>query len=632
MKKPSNGNCRTFNENVMKRIHSFMAAAFTMIAAASCVQELGNDGQLQEGAVVYKAVAEGADTKAVLGTNEAGRPQSMWEDGDVIHIHIENSTSYRFSTSLSEPSAVADFVYQGTDEFQIQAGQAVIATYPDPDWADLYYRYALVWIPSTQQSNPEKESYDKKAVPVVAYSTDKTLHFKNAASLLKCQVNQASATRIRFYGLNDEVVAGRALAAMKENGEMDYVGIPEDEWNEHSVELSDASGGALRSSWNYYISIIPNTFASGFGIELLNAEGEVVFTKKYNKSITINRNTILDLGTLGEGSDQTYSDKLYVVGTYNGWRHEYSTYLYDYSGDNATYEGVVDFNSFGLWTGIENNEFKLTGGDWGIDEHSQSEGDHYGTEPDVLSLVEGAGANINAYQEKRFYHFTFDRASNTLKKNYAFNSVGVIGSFNGWSQDVDMNYNPETQKFWVDIEFAEDSELRFRLDDSWDVSFGADDSVTRAGNENIPVSTGQYRVYLNLNNSAEVNYEFNKEAYGTEENAGGVTPWEEPDPVVGWALIGEFNNWNGDELMTEIESGLWAITGFALEASQQWKIRKDGNWNINRGAGGSLEPYYISVGEPIIAVANGKNIAVETSGVYDIYYNANDETLTVLKH
>ena len=289
-----------------------MAAAFTMIAAASCVQELGNDGQLQEGAVVYKAVAEGADTKAVLGTNEAGRTQSMWENGDVIHIHIENSTSYRFSTSLSEPSAVADFVYQGTDEFQIQAGQAVIATYPDPDWADLYYRYALVWIPSTQQSNPEKESYDKKAVPVVAYSTDKTLHFKNAAALLKCQVNQASATRIRFYGLNDEVVAGRALAAMKENGEMDYVGIPEDEWNEHSVELSDASGGALRSSWNYYISIIPNTFASGFGIELLNAEGEVVFTKQYDKSITIERNTILDLGTLGGSSDIEPSDGDYI--------------------------------------------------------------------------------------------------------------------------------------------------------------------------------------------------------------------------------------------------------------------------------------------------------------------------------
>ena len=614
----------------MKRIYSLIAVALTLLTAVSCVHEIVKEDQLHDAAVVYKAIADGADTRAVLGTNEAGRPQSMWEDGDKIYIQTGNWNYYTFTTSLSEPSPVADFTYTGTDDFEIPAGNAVIATHPYINLINLEERYVSFDIPVSQKAGQDVESYDQAAVTVVAYSKNRTLNFKNTSALLKCKVGLSDVAKIRFYGLNDEAVAGSAIAVMKENGEIDNIGVLGGK--EYSVELSDASGGALRSSWNYYISIIPNTFASGFGIELLNAEGEVVFTKKYNKSITINRNTILDLGTLGEGSDQTYSDKLYVVGTYNGWRHEYSTYLYDYSGDNATYEGVVDFNSFGLWTGIENNEFKLTGGDWGIDEHSQSEGDHYGTEPDVLSLVEGAGANINAYQEKRFYHFTFDRASNTLKKNYAFNSVGVIGSFNGWSQDVDMNYNPETQKFWVDIEFAEDSELRFRLDDSWDVSFGADDSVTRAGNENIPVSTGQYRVYLNLNNSAEVNYEFNKEAYGTEENAGGVTPWEEPEPVVGWALIGEFNNWNGDELMTEIESGLWTITGFALEASQQWKIRKDGNWNINRGAGGSLEPYYISVGEPIIAVADGKNIAVETSGVYDIYYNANDETLTVLKH
>lgn len=624
------GSVESLVYDFMKRIYSLIAVALTLLTAVSCVQEIVKEDQLHDAAVVYKAIADGADTRAVLGTNEAGRPQSMWENGDNIFIQTGDGKYYTFTTSLAEPSPIADFTYSGTDDFEIPTEGAVIATYPHINYVVWEERYVYFEISVSQKADQKVESYDRSAVTVAAYSKNQTLHFKNTSALLKCKVGQSDVAKIRFYGLNDEVVAGGAIAAMKENGEIDYISVFSNK--EYSVELSDASGGALRSSWNYYISIIPNTFASGFGIELLNAEGEVVFTKKYNKSITINRNTILDLGTLGEGSDQTYSDKLYVVGTYNGWRHEYSTYLYDYSGDNATYEGVVDFNSFGLWTGIENNEFKLTGGDWGIDEHSQSEGDHYGTEPDVLSLVEGAGANINAYQEKRFYHFTFDRASNTLKKNYAFNSVGVIGSFNGWSQDVDMNYNPETQKFWVDIEFAEDSELRFRLDDSWDVSFGADDSVTRAGNENIPVSTGQYRVYLNLNNSAEVNYEFNKEAYGTEENAGGVTPWEEPEPVVGWALIGEFNNWNGDELMTEIESGLWAITGFALEASQQWKIRKDGNWNINRGAGGSLEPYYISVGEPIIAVADGKNIAVETSGVYDIYYNANDETLTVLKH
>ena len=62
----------------MKRIYSFIAAALTIISAASCVQELINGPQHQEGAVVYKAIAEGTDSKAVLGTNGSGRPQSMW--------------------------------------------------------------------------------------------------------------------------------------------------------------------------------------------------------------------------------------------------------------------------------------------------------------------------------------------------------------------------------------------------------------------------------------------------------------------------------------------------------------------------------------------------------------------------
>ena len=621
------GSVESLVYDFMKRIYSLIAVALTLLTAVSCVQEIVKEDQLHDAAVVYKAIADGADTRAVLGTNEAGRPQSMWENGDKITVY-NGVRGYEFTTSAEDGSPVADFVYEGSD---FTADNGVIAIYPAGDYeTSIEGKTINVAIPYNQYA--VDGSYDRNAVPAVACSKDHSLQFKNAAALLKFKVGRSDVSAVSFTSKGGEIVSGTITCSFDSDGESCEfnIGTP---WVDGSniVFLHSPESSNFEVGKTYYMSIAPNTFEYGFVIHL-DAGETSVFSKEYDQSITINRNTILDLGTLGEGSDQTYSDKLYVVGTYNGWRHEYSTYLYDYSGDNATYEGVVDFNSFGLWTGIENNEFKLTGGDWGIDEHSQSEGDHYGTEPDVLSLVEGAGANINAYQEKRFYHFTFDRASNTLKKNYAFNSVGVIGSFNGWSQDVDMNYNPETQKFWVDIEFAEDSELRFRLDDSWDVSFGADDSVTRAGNENIPVSTGQYRVYLNLNNSAEVNYEFNKEAYGTEENAGGVTPWEEPEPVVGWALIGEFNNWNGDELMTEIESGLWAITGFALEASQQWKIRKDGNWNINRGAGGSLEPYYISVGEPIIAVADGKNIAVETSGVYDIYYNANDETLTVLKH
>ena len=286
----------------MKRIYSLMAAALTMIAAASCVQELSHDAHHQDDAIVYTAIAEGADTKAVLGTSESGRQQFLWEDGDVIYINPGGGSSYMFSTSLTEPSAVADFVYQGTDGFQIQTGQPVIATYPFGSWVQMEYRYVLLPIPSAQQIDPEVESYNKLAVPVAAYSTDNSLHFKNTTALLKCQVSQANVTKIRFYGLNEEAVAGHGLVCFKENGEIDYVGIPNGN-NEFYVELSAAPGKVFQSDRSYYLSVIPNTLESGFAVELYDSNDDLLYTKEYDRSITIKRNVILNLGTLGESSD-----------------------------------------------------------------------------------------------------------------------------------------------------------------------------------------------------------------------------------------------------------------------------------------------------------------------------------------
>ena len=286
----------------MKRIYSFIAAALTMIAAASCVQELSHDAHHQDDPIVYTAIAEGADTKAVLGTSESGRQQFLWEDGDVIYINPGGGSSYMFSTSLTEPSAVADFVYQGTDGFQIQTGQPVIATYPFGSWVQMEYRYVLLPIPSAQQIDPEVESYNKLAVPVAAYSTDNSLHFKNTTALLKCQVSQANVSKIRFYGLNEEAVAGHSLVCFKENGEIDYVGIPNGN-NEVYVELSAVPGKVFQSDRSYYLSVIPNTLESGFAVELYDSNDDLLYTKEYDRSITIKRNVILNLGTLGESSD-----------------------------------------------------------------------------------------------------------------------------------------------------------------------------------------------------------------------------------------------------------------------------------------------------------------------------------------
>ena len=618
----------------MKRIYSFIAAALTIISAASCVQELANGPQHQEGAVVYKAIAEGTDSKAVLGTNESGRPQSMWEKGDKITIH-NGERGYEFTTSSEDYSPVADFVYNG-DDFSAENG--VIAVYPAGNYdADIDARSVMVTIPSHQQA--VENSYDRNAVPAVAYSTDNSLHFYNAGGLLKFTMNQMNVTKVRFSS-NESVVTGsyypicRSALSDGPGFHFNYISdVPE--YNINYAELYAPEGDTFHKGSTYYISAIPDTY-DGFHIEFFAADGSLVFEARYNGKVHLGRASILNLGTLGKEGWDGSTDLMYVVGTYNDWRHDKNLYLFDYNGTEKFYSGVVDFNAYARWS-TEFNEFKLTGGVWGVEEYSQpEETDQYVTETNVLDLVEGTGSNINAYQQYRFYHFTLDKNNSTLTKNYAFNSIGIIGSFSAWSEDVEMNYNPDTQRFWVDVDFAEDGEMKFRTDDMWDVSFGYDDKsgyLTEQG-DNILYTAGQYRLYLNMNNLSAISYEFNAEAYGTEENAGQWDPWAEepqPEPVYGWALIGEFNGWNGDAMMTEVQPGQWEIKEFPLEADQQWKLRKDGSWDVNYGGPGDVEPYEIAVGQTFKATSYGKNMAVSTSGMYDIYFNENKETILVLE-
>ena len=618
----------------MKRIYSFIAAALTIISAASCVQELANGPQHQEGAVVYKAIAEGADSKAVLGTNESGRPQSMWEKGDKITIH-NGERGYEFTTSSEDYSPVADFVYNG-DGFSAENG--VIAVYPAGNYdADIEARSVMVTIPSHQQA--VENSYDRNAVPAVAYSTDNSLHFYNAGGLLKFTMNQVNVTKVRFSS-NESVVTGSYYAicrsALSDGPGFHYNYIPDvPEYNINYAELYAPEGDTFHKGSTYYISAIPDTY-DGFHIEFFAADGSLVFEARYNGKVHLSRASILNLGTLGKEGWDGSTDLMYVVGSYNDWRHDKNLYLFDYNGTEKFYSGVVDFNAYARWS-TEFNEFKLTGGVWGVEEYSQpEETDQYVTETNVLDLVEDGGKNINAYQQYRFYHFTLDKNNSTLTKNYAFNSIGIIGSFSVWSEDVEMNYNPDTQRFWVDVDFAEDGEMKFRTDDMWDVSFGYDDKsgyLTEQG-DNILYTAGQYRLYLNMNNLSAISYEFNAEAYGTEENAGQWDPWADepqPDPVYGWALIGEFNGWNGDAMMTEVQPGQWEIKEFPLEADQQWKLRKDGSWDVNYGGPGDVEPYEIAVGQTFKATSYGKNMAVSTSGMYDIYFNENKETILVLE-
>ena len=314
--------------------------------------------------------------------------------------------------------------------------------------------------------------------------------------------------------------------------------------------------------------------------------------------------------------------KLTIVGSYQGWKPGIGQYVFDFGGEDKAYSGMIDFCADPTFD-ISKLEFKVVGTAWGDQECSVESGAAQTEEADLLTLVNGGGDNIKAYGAKRFYHFTFtkDASAPTLKKNLSFDKIGVIGANGDWNNDIVMTFYAPTQTFYADVEFASDTEFKFRLDGAWAKDWGVTDGAVVAGGGNIPAKAGNYRVYFNLNNLDEITYELNAFMYGQDESAGEPEPEPDPEPetpaLVGWGLVGEFSGWaDGKDLMLASDGTYLVAKG--VELSGQFKFRKDGSWGTNLGATGEVEPFELTANSETELVANGKNFTI-AAGTYDIY-------------
>ena len=200
-----------------------------------------------------------------------------------------------------------------------------------------------------------------------------------------------------------------------------------------------------------------------------------------------------------------------------------------------------------------------------------------------------------------------------------------------------MTFDFATQRFYADIEIPSESGLKFReCAENWDQNWGtADNSVAFKkgvldGGENIKVPAGNYRMYLNMNNPVELVWELNSDDYGA------AAPEPEPEqPEVpaleGWGVVGEFTEWaDGKDIMMTETAGLLVAKNVTIESGKQFKIRKDGKWDENRGAEGDVEPFEVTLGAALKVVAGGKNLTVGASGAYDIYFDEAKDELYVL--
>lgn len=337
------------------------------------------------------------------------------------------------------------------------------------------------------------------------------------------------------------------------------------------------------------------------------------FEKFYSNAVTV-RMTVTT-------AERSYP-MVWVIGDYCSWNHGNAQHLFSFSGDEVNYEAIVDFGEKAA------NGFKITGvADWDDTCNWGISGD--ATEPEAeapsITLVSaGNSGNIMAYS-KRFYRLSFDRSTLTLNNLLSFNSLGIIGDATpgAWAEDTEMNFDPVKQRFWVDVELT-DGEFKFRADGDWAVNFGGGEGegILTQNGENIKGFAGKYRIYANLNNSAELTYELNTDDYGA---GGGEEPGPEPGKA-DWYVHGQtaatYPEW-GPTPMESVGSNIVAYKAAGVEVTANSEfIFRNGDETQWIGADASQtvgDNFTCVIGSVFHVSTNKVNAVITDAGTYDYW-------------
>jgi len=206
---------------------------------------------------------------------------------------------------------------------------------------------------------------------------------------------------------------------------------------------------------------------------ILDAGGDNIVVSAGTYKVMINLN------------DNTYTIEEFswgIVGSgYNDWgATPDAKFYYDYTTDTfkvgvKLIDGEIKIRKNNAW----DEDF----GDSGADGTLDAGGDN-------IAVTEG------------HYAVTIDFNSNTYTLE-AGNLYGVVGSgYNDWGATPDFTFTEVNPGIWVaEIVPLIDGEIKFRINDAWDSDFGdtGADGTLDAGGDNIAVTAGNYRIYLNIN-------------------------------------------------------------------------------------------------------------------------------------
>ncbi len=306
---------------------------------------------------------------------------------------------------------------------------------------------------------------------------------------------------------------------------------------------------------------------TGTGVFVSNLTGLILNTTYHVRAYATN-----SAGT-AYGSDisiTTLADitKLWVVGDYNGWDNS----------DNAKYI-ISTATSSGA---AEGYVYLTTGAIKFTTDHSWDNAHTFGD--NGSGGLTNTGGNIPVTVAG---YYLIKANLGTMTYSLTNTTWGIMGDYNGWSTQTNMIYNPSTLTFSLALHLTSGGAFKFRGTSDWNINYGstaADGTTLNAGGDNIPVTvTADYAITLDLSHPNLYTYSANR-----------------------WGLIGDFNGWGGDQIMTWDATNHVFTATITASAAGAFKFRANGAWTVNLG--GNLNAL----------TAGGDNIPITAAGNYTI--------------
>lgn len=245
-----------------------------------------------------------------------------------------------------------------------------------------------------------------------------------------------------------------------------------------------------------------NNGDSGFAARRKYLDNDAAFCVPYGcDSIKVDFNAltfeyrVTEIGTVTPSV--TFPDRIYEIGNEGGWDHKNSHPLVKLAG-LAGFPGVEDGIYQGYYYLNGEYKFKPNADDWVGDwEFGGSYDDNEGMN---MMVNGGPDSNFPLTEGEGFYQINVDL--NTMKARLVkVESIGLVGDFNGWGNDVEMTYDV-AGGYWECDATLNKNGVKVRMNHDWKTNWGGQTNTSfdnlQQNGENFIVSAGTYHVKFYL--------------------------------------------------------------------------------------------------------------------------------------